>query len=183
MYNPSQPLTILPPELDKRCHLSNYGVDKDVIDILFRTIVRWLKEDSLPWTRTSYINLINGPQGRSVIELLFFHYNGPPEAEVGSGGELNYCKMYLYEGHVSINFLCEGDDPSALCSLSFKYSTKWYETDIGLMVFLVEYLNAYMKKVFEATPRRFDGTDNEMNTIMELASTMERTMAGDGLLG
>lgn len=183
MPNQTQALAIFPPEQDQRCSLSNCGVNKDVVNTLFDTIVKWLRGENLPWTMSKYIKMFSGPENRKVVELLFFHYDGPPEAEVGSGGELNHCKLYLYDDRVSVNFLCEGDDPAALCSLAFKYTMRWFEVHNGLMTFLQEYLNQHLKKVFESEPRRFDGSDDEIQTMTELVDVMRRTQNGDGLLG
>lgn len=168
-------------DASNRCHLNNYGIGKETVDSLFRAIVGWLREENLPWKQTKYINYFKGPMGRCVIELLFFHYDGPPEREVGSGGELNHCKLYLYNDHLTLNFT--GEDSEKSCGINFKYTTKWYETDEGLMRFLLEYLNAYLMRVFGVEPRRFDGNDEEIECIKSTVDNIERTLAGDGLMG
>lgn len=161
------------------CELKNYGIKQDVVDSLFKSIVWWLEGRDLPWTQTKYVNVFKGPLDRVVVELLFFHYDGPPETEVGGGGEYNHCKMYLYDDHVSVMFT--GESIPNNCGLTFKYSTKWTSTDSGLLGFIHGYLNDFLNKIFEADPTRFSGTDLEVETVKHVVSLIDGVLKGDVL--
>lgn len=165
------------------CELENYGIKRDVVDSLFKSIVWWLEGKDLPWTQTKYVNVFQGPLDRVVVELLFFHYDGPPETEVGGGGEHNHCKIYLYDDHVTIMFTGEndGDRLPTNCGITFKYSTKWTSTDSGLLGFLYTYLNDFLNKLFESDPGRFSGTDLEVETLKHMVSLIDGVMKGDVL--
>lgn len=161
------------------CALENYGIKKDVVDSLFNSIVWWLEGKDLPWNQTKYINVFVGPQDRTVVELLFFHYDGPVEREVGGGGEYNHCKLYLYDDHVSINFT--GENADSYCGINFKYVTKWTETHHGLLRFITDYLNTHLTKIFETEPHRFNGTDLEVENIKRTVAMADGVLKGEVL--
>lgn len=177
----SERVITIPSDQDQRCNLSQFGIGRDFLDVMFFTIVNWLEGKELPYQQTKYINHYNGPSGKSVVELMFFHYDGPPEAEVGGGGEHNHCKLYLYDDHMNIVFVAEGE--SSMCGLTFKYSSKYWETDHYLMRFLIAYLNTHQMRIFENEPRRFNGMDPEVEAVKKVVDAMNLALSGDGLLG
>jgi hypothetical protein len=169
------------PSVDVRtrndsCSLVNYGIGEGLVSDIFRTIVKWMRGDGLPWNQTRYINVFAGPDGRKVVELLFFHYDGPPEREIGGGGEFNYCKLYLYDDHIAVNFVGENDD--SYCGLTFKYSVRWSSAEHEVLEFVAEYLSEHLNKVFDSEPRRFDGTDREVEAIKDIYSITKSVMTG-----
>lgn len=155
---------------NESCDLIDYGIHSDVVDALFKSIVWWLEGKDLPWTQTKYVNVFVGPLGRTVVELLFFHYDGPTEREVGGGGEYNHCKLYLYDDRCNIAFV--GDNTDTLCGITFKYSTLWKDTNVMLLRFIHDYLNDYMSKIFESEPNRFNGMDVEIEAIKPIVVTI-----------
>lgn len=168
------------PDIDRtdadHCNLSNYGIHKHVVDAIFKSVVWWLEGKDLPWNQSRYVNVFEGPHGRTVAELLFFHYDGPPEREIGGGGEYNHCKFYLYDDHCNITFT--GENAESFCGINFKYSTRWAETDTGLLRFLVDYVNAYLTKIFETDPHRFNGLDKEVEHLKSVVAIMEGVLKG-----
>lgn len=163
-------------DLSDHCHLTNYGIKQNTIDALFGNIVDWLEGKKLKWKQTNYLTVFLGPQSRVAAELLFFHYDGPAEREIGSGGERNVCRMYLYDDHCSLNFI--GDDADSICGLHFKYSTRWAETDRRLLKFLVVFVNKHLAKVFENEPARFKGADFEVEHLKTLVSIISDVLEG-----
>lgn len=161
---------------NEHCDLTHYGIQPDVVEALFKSVVDWLRGEDLPWTQTRYVNVFEGPQGRTVVELLFFHYDGPPEREIGGGGEFNHCKLYLYDDHVSVNFTGENSD--TYCGLNFKYSTKWFESNKGLLGFIVSYLNEHLTKIFETDPTRFNGFDKDVESIKSVVAIADGVLQG-----
>lgn len=143
----------------RSCSLNDYGVRDATVDAIFEDIVKWLSGDGLVWNQTKYINSYTGPNGRTVIELLCFHYDGPSGREVGSGGEDNYCRLYLYDDRVAISFNADNGEES--CGITFRYSTSWAETDRGLLKFISDYLNSHLTTLFNSDPIKFRG-DNEL---------------------
>lgn len=158
------------------CNLINYGIRMNVVDALFKSIVWWLDGKDLPWNQTRHLNVFRGPVGRTVAELLFFHYDGPPDREIGGGGEYNHCKLYLYDDHCNISFT--GDNPETFCGIWFKYSTRWAETDKGLLVYLLGYLNQHLTKIFESDPHRFNGFDKEVEHVKAVVGIIEGVLSG-----
>jgi hypothetical protein len=144
------------------CQLGNYGVSDEHLSATFLVIVDWLNGKGLPWQQTRYINLFLGHDGKPVVELLFFHYDGPPEHEIGCGGELNYCKIYLYHDRVTTNFMAENS--TGECSFSFKYSSAWTETDRHLL----EWIESYLVSGVFARPKTVwsELEEREFNTIL-----------------
>ena len=145
------------------CVLTNYGIGGEVVDVIFDSITRWLRGGDLPWHQTRYINVFKGPENKAVAELLFFHYDGPPEREIGGGGEFNHCKMYLYEDKCNISFT--GENSEDFCGITFKYSTPWVETNPGLLNFLYQYIGQHLDKIFNTKPARFNGGDLEVEHL------------------
>ena len=158
------------------CHLIDYGVHMDVVDALFKSIVWWLEGNDLPWKQSRYVNVFKGPQSRTVTELLFFHYDGPAQQEVGGGGENNYCKLYLYDDHCNITFT--GNNTEAFCGINFKYSTRWAETDKKLLQFLHDLLTARLNMIFIAEPHRYKGFDREVEHLKSLVDIMQGVLKG-----
>ncbi len=168
------------PDIDRTtsdsCNLIDYGIHKDVVDALFKSIVWWLEGKDLPWNQTRYVNVSIGPHNRTVAELLFFHYDGPPEREIGGGGEYNHCKLYLYDDHCNITFT--GENTETFCGIVFKYSTRWAETDKELLGFLLEYLNKHLTKIFESDPHRYNGFDKEVEHLKMVVAIIEGVLKG-----
>lgn len=146
------------PVLSQACNLSDYGIKNETVNKLFDDIVHWLCGKDLVWNQTHYINAYKGPNNRMVIEMMFFHYNGPPEREIGGGGERNYCRLYLYDDRVTVNF--NGDNSEEFCGIAFKYSTKWAETNRGLLKFISGFLNTHLSGLFHSDPSKFRGDDD-----------------------
>ncbi len=154
------------------CLLTNYGISQQTVDSVISDMVGWMSGDNLTWTQTRYISHYIGPGNNPVVELLFFHYDGIAGRELGQGGENNYAKLYLYREHCTLSF--NGDDGENCCALRFKYSTKWQETSPVLCDFLFRYLNQHLFKVFANEPRRFNGSDSEIEVIKVMVELLGR---------
>lgn len=158
------------------CNLTDYGINDVVVNALFKSIVAWLEGKNLAWSQSRYVNVFIGPQDRTVAELLFFHYDGPPEREIGGGGEHNLCKLYLYADHCNITFV--GEQTEAFCGITFKYSTRWAETDRSLLRFISQYVNAHLMGIFEAEPARFNGFDTEVEHLKTVVGIVDGVLNG-----
>jgi hypothetical protein len=164
------------PHLKSACDLTDVGVNTALVSHIFRDIVKWMEGDGLPYNRTNYVNAFIGPDGRMVVELLFFHYDGPPEREIGGGGELNHCKVYLYMDRVSVNFVAENDDSG--CGLNFKYITRWVEVDPSMLAFFAKHLSQHLDKIFDTEPRRFSTNDFEVEAVKAVYNITKSVMTG-----
>ena len=157
--------------------LRPYGIQSDVIDALFKSIVSWLQGEALPWTTSQYITTYPGPMDRTVVELLFYHYDGPPHKEIGGGGEFNHARIHLYDDKCVVSF--NGDAKDEGSCINFKYSTRWVDTDPGLLNFIVAFLTVHLTNVFEQDPTKFNGMNKEIEAIKEVLNIAKGVVHGD----
>lgn len=162
--------------LREPCNLAKYGIHQATVDSIFSSIVHWLKGEDLEWNQSRYLKVFNGPSNRIVAEFIFFHYNGPPEREMGSGGEFNNCKIYLYDTHCSLSFTAANDE--AGCGLSFKYSMRWAEADHGFLSYMLGVIEEHQMKIFESDPNRFGGRDDEVEHFKNLSAVISGVLNG-----
>ena len=159
------------------CALDAYGVSETVTTNLINDILNWLNGVTTQWTMTTYTNVYTGPDGRFVIELLNFHYDGQPEHEIGSGCELNHCTIYLYDDHVSLHFTA--DTGSGTCGLTFKTANRWSEVDKGLLSYIIRRLREYQAEQRTKFPHRFDGTDQQIEFVKSISVLADGALKGN----
>lgn len=158
----------------ERTALKDYGVGTNTPNIILGDISSWLNDATLPWNRTNYLNVVRMMNDSHIVEMLFFHFDGPDGKEMGTGGELNNCKIYLCKDRVDVSFTANNKHNH--CALVFKYSTPWIETDHGILRVISKKLNEHISNIRREGHDRIGDDQTEIIVIKAIAAIADNTI-------
>lgn len=161
------------------CSLTEYGIHKRTVDRLFSDIMEWLMTKDGPSNKAFHATVIEGPHGRTTLELAFVLLE--PVAEVSDEKQdINECRIYIFDDRINITFI--GENSGESCGIHFKYSTKWTDADHNLVLTASRFMSERLDQIFDADPRRFTGNDVEVETLKRFIAITDATTRGE-LLG